>query len=193
MARTPSTMLDLGTPAPDFALPDPRTGAVVSLSDFDDASALVVMVLSNHCPFVKHIADELASFGRQYAERGVATVGICANDVERYPDDSPEKMVEEADLRGYTFPYLYDAGQEVVRALRAACTPDFYLFDRDRRLVYRGQFDASRPSLPTPVTGEDLRAACDAALAGDGPIEEQLPSLGCNIKWKPGNEPEWFA
>lgn len=193
MARTPSTMLDLGTPAPDFTLPDPKTGAVVSLSDFDDASALVVMVLSNHCPFVKHIADELAAFGRDYAEQGVATVGICANDVERYPDDSPEKMVEEADLRGYTFPYLYDEGQEVVRALHAACTPDFYLFDGDRRLVYRGQFDASRPSLPTPVTGADLRAACDATLAGDGPIEEQRPSLGCNIKWKPGNEPEWFA
>lgn len=193
MARTPSTMLDLGTPAPDFTLPDPSTGGAVSLSDFEDASALVVMVLSNHCPFVKHVADGLAAFAEEYAGRGVATVGICANDVERYPDDSPAKMVEEAELRGYTFPYLYDEAQDVVRALRAACTPDFFLFDGERRLVYRGQFDASRPSLPTPVSGRDLRAACDAVLAGAPPVEDQRPSLGCNIKWKPGNEPEWFA
>lgn len=193
MVQTPSTMLPLGTEAPDFSLPEPATGRVVSRSDFDDAPALLVVVLSNHCPFVKHIADELARFGREYHARGLAIVGINANDAARYPDDSPEKMVEEVERRGYTFPYLFDESQEVVKALQAACTPDFFLFDHDRRLVYRGQFDASRPSLPVPVTGADLRAACDAVLAGEVPSERQTPSIGCNIKWKPGNAPAWFA
>lgn len=186
-------MLSLGTSAPAFSLPDPARGTTVALSDFDESPILVVMVLSNHCPFVKHIADALAHFAREYEERGVATVGICANDVARYPDDSPERMVDEVALRGYSFPYLYDESQEVVKALEAACTPDFFVFDADRRLAYRGQFDASRPSLPVPVTGADVRAACDAMLAGGAPAAEQIPSIGCNIKWKPGNEPAWFG
>jgi peroxiredoxin len=186
-------MLALGTEAPSFSLPDPVTGRTVSLDDFRDAPALLVMVLSNHCPFVKHIAEGLADFARDYHERGVAIVAINANDVAKYLDDSPEKMVEEVERRGYTFPYLFDETQEVVKAYHAACTPDFFLFDADRRLVYRGQFDASRPSLDTPVTGSDLRAACDAVLGGALPDADQKPSVGCNIKWKPGNAPEWFA
>ena len=186
-------MLPLGTAAPDFSLPEPATGRTVSLAEFRDAKALVVMVLSNHCPFVKHIAAELADFARDYRPRGVAVVAINANDADQYPDDSPEKMIEEIALRGYEFPYLFDASQETAKAYEAACTPDFFLFDADRRLVYRGQFDSSRPSLGDPVTGSDLRAACDAVLSGEGPLEDQLPSIGCNIKWKPGNAPSWFA
>ena len=193
MVKVPSTMLPLGTPAPDFALPEPATGRTVTLADFADAPALVVLVLSNHCPFVKHIAGGLADFAREYRAKGVAVVAINANDVANYPDDSPEKMVEEVERRGYAFPYLFDASQDVAKAYQAACTPDIYLFDRDRRLVYRGQFDASRPSLDVPVTGSDLRAACDAVLAGKAPAGDQTPSVGCNIKWKPGNAPGWFA
>ena len=193
VVAVPSTMLPLGTAAPDFSLPDPVTGRVVSLSDFADAPALVVMVLSNHCPFVKHIAAGLADFARDYASRGVAVVAINANDAEKYPADSPEQMVHEVKLRGYDFPYLFDENQETVKALRAACTPDFFLFGSDRRLAYRGQFDASRPSLDVPVSGEDLRAACDALLRGDEPAADQIPSIGCNIKWRPGNAPAWFA
>lgn len=193
MVMTPSTMLDLGTRAPDFSLPEPAAGATVSLGDFDESTGLLVMVLSNHCPFVKHIADELATFAREYASRGIASVAICANDVEKYPADSPEAMAAEVETRGYDFPYLFDESQDVVKAYRAACTPDFFLFDADRALVYRGQFDASRPSLDLPVTGSDLRRACDALLAGEAPIDEQHPSIGCNIKWKPGNAPAWFA
>lgn len=184
-------MLELGTLAPDFSLPEPATGASVALADFRDAPALVVMVLSNHCPFVKHIADELAIFAREVQARGAAVVAINANDPERYPADSPARMEDEVRLRGYSFPYLFDASQEVVKAYRAACTPDFFLFDADRRLAYRGQFDGSRPSLDVPVTGRDLRAACDAVLAGQKPAPEQLPSIGCNIKWRAGNAPEW--
>jgi peroxiredoxin len=186
-------MLPLGTDAPDFSLPDPVSGQIVSLADFSDAPALVVMVLSNHCPFVKHVASGLADFARDYAERGVATVAINGNDVANYPADSPDRMVEEAEMQGYSFPYLFDESQDVVKAYQAACTPDFFLFDADRKLAYRGQFDASRPSLPTPVTGADLRAACDAVLNGEAPSTEQLPSVGCNIKWKAGNAPSWFA
>ena len=193
MVKTPSTMLALGTEAPDFSLPEPATGRTVSLSDYDEATALLVVILSNHCPFVKHIADELARFGAEYQAKGVAMVGINANDVSTHPDDSPEKMVEEVERRGYTFPYLFDESQDVVKAYQAACTPEFFLFDGDRRLVYRGQFDASRPSLPVPVTGADLRAACDAVLAGQAPAEEQTPSVGCSIKWKAGNAPAWFT
>ena len=193
MVQTPSTMLPLGTEAPPFSLAEPATGRTVSLDDFADAPALVVAVLSNHCPFVKHIADALAGFAREYEERGVAMVGINANDVSTHPADHPDKMVEEVVARGYVFPYLFDESQEVVKAYRAACTPDFFLFDADRRLVYRGQFDASRPSLDEPVTGGDLRAACDAVLAGEAPSDDQVPSVGCNIKWKPGNAPSWFA
>lgn len=193
MVRTPSTMAALGTEAPDFSLPDPRTGGVVSLQDFADAPALLVAFLSNHCPFVKHIAGELGAFSRKYAAKGLAMVGICANDVANYPDDSPEKMVAEVGLRGYAFPYLHDESQEVAKAYRAACTPDFFLYDADRRLAYRGQFDDSRPSLDLAVTGADLRAACDAVLAGGRPSEDQRPSVGCNIKWKAGSAPPWFG
>jgi len=193
MVRTPSTMAELGTAAPDFSLPDPRTGQMVSPADFADAPALLVAFLSNHCPFVKHIADELGAFSREYTGKGLAIVGICANDVENYPADSPEKMAEEAAARGYAFPYVYDESQEVAKAFRAACTPDFFLYDGARRLVYRGQFDDARPSLDVPVTGADLRAACDAVLEGDLPSPEQRPSVGCNIKWKAGNNPAWFG
>ena len=193
MAETPSTMLALGTEAPDFSLPEPATGKTRSLADFVESDALLVMVLSNHCPFVKHIADELSAFAREYQPKGIAIVAINGNDVASYPADSPEKMAEEVESRGYVFPYLFDESQEVVKAYQAACTPDFFLFDRGRRLVYRGQFDASRPSLPTPITGQDLRAACDAVLAGEQPSENQSPSIGCNIKWKPGNAPEYFG
>lgn len=193
MVKTASTMMPLGTEVPDFSLPEPATGETVSRADFEDAPALLVMVLSNHCPFVKHIAPALSDFAREYRERGVAMVGICANDVEKYPDDSPAKMAEEVEIRGYTFRYLYDEGQDVVKSLGAACTPDFFLFDSEGRLAYRGQFDSSRPSLEIPATGEDLRDACDAVLEGREPNEDQTPSIGCNIKWKPGNAPEWFG
>jgi peroxiredoxin len=186
-------MPDLGQAAPDFALPDPSTGRTVRPADFDGAPGLLVAFLSNHCPFVKHIADELGRFSRDYAARGLAMVAIGANDVTGYPDDSPEKMVEEATRRGYAFPYLYDESQETAKAYAAACTPDFFLYDADRKLVYRCQFDASRPSLDEPVTGADLRAACDAILAGDLPSSDQRPSVGCNIKWKAGNAPPWFG
>ncbi len=193
MVQVPSTMLPLGTEAPDFTLPEPATGRTVSRSDFADAPALLVAVFSNHCPFVKHIADGFADFARDYAEKGVAIVAINANDVEKYPADAPDEMAEEVRRRGYEFPYLFDESQDVVKSLRAACTPDFFLFDREGTLAYRGQFDTSRPSLDTPVTGSDLRAACDDVLAGRAPAEEQWPSVGCNIKWKPGNAPSWFA
>jgi peroxiredoxin len=193
MAETPSTMVALGTSAPDFSLPEPATGRTVELSDFSSAPALLVVFLSNHCPFVKHLADAFAAFSSEYAERGLAVVGINGNDVGSYPDDSPEKMVEEVARRGYIFPYLFDERQEVAKAYGAACTPDFFLFGADRSLAYRGQFDASRPSLELPVTGADLRAACDAVLAGQAAPEPQRPSVGCNIKWRAGNEPDWFG
>lgn len=187
-----STMLELGTRAPDFALPDTE-GGTVSLADFDGAPALLVMFICNHCPYVKHLRGALAQLGREYAPRGVGIVGIMSNDVGRYPDDSPEQMRRERRDAGWSFPYLYDETQEVARAYRAACTPDFFLFDRGRRLVYRGQFDDSRPSNGRPVTGRDLRAALDAVLDGRPVPAEQAPSLGCSIKWKPGSEPEWFG
>lgn len=193
MVRVPSTMLPLGTRAPDFRLEEPSTGRTVALSDFAAAPALLVVFLSNHCPFVKHIADALAAFGREYGEKGLAMVGINANDVALHPDDSPERMKDEVALRGYTFPYVFDESQVVAKAYQAACTPDFFLFDGERRLVYRGQFDRSRPGNDVPVTGRDLRRACDAVLAGEVVSGEQTPSLGCNIKWKPGNEPAWFG
>lgn len=192
MARTPSTMVPLGTQAPDFALPDPA-GRVWRRDEFADAPALLVMFICNHCPYVVHVREGLASFTREYSRRGLAIVGINANDPEQYPADAPEQMAVEAEKAGYVFPYLFDATQDVARAYDAACTPDFFLFDRDRRLVYRGQFDASRPSSGVPVTGSDLRAACDAVLRGEAPAAEQRPSLGCNIKWKPGNEPSYFG
>lgn len=193
MALVPSTMLELGSPAADFSLPEPATGRSVRLADFDGSAALLVAFLSNHCPFVKHIADRLAAVAADYESRGVAIVGINANDVANYPDDSPLRMKDEVRRRGYTFPYLFDESQEVAKAYRAACTPDFFLFDSDRRLVYRGQFDSSRPSSEVAVSGDDLCAAMDAVLSGREPTGEQVPSVGCNIKWKPGNEPAWYG
>ena len=193
MAKVPSTMSALGTQAADFKLPAPATGNTVSLDDFAESPALLVVFLSNHCPFVKHLADDFAAFAAEYQTRGVAVVGICANDVDSYPADSPSRMADEVESRGYTFPYLFDESQEVAKAYEAACTPDFFLYDRDRKLVYRGQFDSSRPSLDAPVTGADLRAACDALLAGVAPADVQVPSVGCNIKWKAGNTPPWFG
>jgi peroxiredoxin len=191
MVRTPSTMLPLGTPAPDFALPD-VDGKTVKLSDFKGSAGLLVVFMCNHCPFVIHLADALAAFGVEYQEKGLAVVGISANDAEKYPADSHDKMALEAEARGYTFPYLYDESQDVAKAYRAACTPDFFLFDKGHKLVYRGQFDSSRPDSGVKPTGDDLRAACDAVLAGKKPSEKQLPSIGCNIKWKPGAEPDYF-
>ena len=193
MALVASTMLALGTEAPDFSLPEPATGETVSLARFEGARALLVVFLSNHCPFVKHLADHFAGLATEYGGRGVAVVGINANDVANYPDDSPERMAEEVARRGYAFPYLFDESQEVAKAYRAACTPDFFLFGADRRLVYRGQYDGSRPSLAVPVTGADLGAALDAVLAGGTPAAEQVPSVGCNIKWRAGAEPGWFG
>ncbi|HEX2167732.1 MAG TPA: thioredoxin family protein [Longimicrobiales bacterium] len=192
MARTESTMLELGTTAPPFSLPD-VDGTTVSLDDFADAPALLVMFICNHCPFVKHVRDELARIGRDYGERGVAIVAISSNDADAYPADSPEMMRKEKQDAGYTFPYLYDEAQEAAHAYRAACTPDFYVFEGERRLVYRGQLDDSRPSNGVPVTGADLRAALDAVLDGRVVREEQKPSLGCNIKWKPDNAPAWWG
>lgn len=189
MAATPSTMLPLGTPAPDFSLPDPATGRTVALAGVQTPRGLLVAFLSNHCPFVKHVKAELVRFGRDYAARGLGIVAIMSNDVEKYPDDAPELMARE----GYPFPYLHDESQQVAQAYRAACTPDFFLFDGHGHLVYRGQLDASRPGNDVPVTGADLRAAADAVLAGDPVPVEQTPSIGCNIKWKPGNEPDYFG
>lgn len=191
MARTPSTMLELNTAAPQFSLLEPATDATVSLTDFQ-GKPLMVVFMCNHCPFVKLIADELKKFADDYAQKGVAVVAINSNDAENYPDDSPEKMVEEGRARGYNFPYLYDADQSVAKAYRAACTPDFYLFDSEHKLAYRGQFDGARPGNEVEVTGVDMRAAADALLAGEEQISDQNPSLGCNIKWKPGNEPDYF-
>jgi len=189
MVMTPSTMIALGTPLPPFRLPNPATGRAVAAEDFAEAPALLVMFICNHCPFVKHVQGGLAQFGREYAARGLAIVAINANDVAAYPDDRPERMVEEARAAGYSFPYLYDETQAVAQAYGAACTPDFFLFDGARRLVYRGQFDDSRPGNERPVTGAHLRAAVEAVLAGRPIAREQRPSVGCNIKWKPGNEP----
>jgi peroxiredoxin len=183
MAHTPSTMSELGTEAPDFALPD-TDGRIVQRDDFRDASGLLVMFICNHCPYVKHVRDELARFGRDYAERGLAVVAVSSNDPVQYPDDSPEAMKREKAEAGYRFPYLFDETQEVARAYDAACTPDFFLYDADRRLVYRGQLDDSRPGNGVPVTGKDLRAAADAVLAGRNPAPDQRPSMGCNIKWR---------
>ena len=188
MAKTPSTMQPLGMEAPTFRLPDPA-GRVHALGDFEGAPGLLVMFICNHCPYVVHVRSELARVGRDAKAMGVGVVGINANDVTSHPDDSPQKMAEEIRIAGYEFPYLYDETQEVAKAYGAACTPDFFLFDRDRRLVYRGQLDGSRPGNGVPVTGADLRAAIDALVAGQQIPEDQKPSMGCNIKWRPGNEP----
>lgn len=183
MALTESSMLPLGTPAPDFALPD-TDGTIVRLSDFAEQPALLVVFMCNHCPFVKHLREGLAEFAREYKGKGLGMVGISANDASSYPQDGPEEMAREKEEAGYVFPYLYDETQNIARAYAAACTPDFYLFDRERRLAYRGQFDDSRPGNDRPVTGADLRAAVDAVLAGQPVPDVQKPSIGCNIKWK---------
>jgi peroxiredoxin len=190
MAETPSTMLPLGTKAPYFRLPDP-SGKWVSSDDFKGAPALLVAFICNHCPYVKHIRSRFAGIAIEYQARGVAVVAINSNDVQNYPEDSPERMAEEIRTVGYRFPYLYDESQDVALAYQAACTPDFYLFDKERRLAYRGQFDGSRPQNGVPVTGADLRAALDAVLAGKPVPADQKPSLGCNIKWKAGKEPKF--
>jgi peroxiredoxin len=185
-------MLPLGTKAPDFRLPD-TSGKTISLADFKAAPALVVVFMCNHCPYVKHMREGLAKLARDYQPKSVAMVGISSNDVANYPDDSPAKMAAEAKSAGYVFSYLYDESQEVAKAYKAACTPDFYVFDKDQRLVYRGQLDDSRPGNGMPVTGKDVRSALDSVLAGKSVSPTQKPSIGCNIKWKPGNEPEYFG
>jgi peroxiredoxin len=185
-------MLALGTPAPPFSLPDP-SGKVVSSDDLAGAPGLLVMFLCPHCPFVKHVRREVATLAREAQAKGLSVVAINSNDVEQYPADSPDGMAEEARETGYTFPYLFDESQAVAHAYRAACTPDFFLFDGERKLVYRGQLDGSRHGNDVPVTGSDLRGAVGALLEGEPISEEQRPSMGCNIKWKPGNEPEYFG
>lgn len=192
MAQTPSTMLPLDTQAPPFSLVDTVTGRVVSLGDFAASRALLVMFICNHCPFVRHVRGGIAQLARDYQPRGVAIVAISSNDPGRYPEDGPAEMAKEAAAAGYTFPYLFDESQTVAKAYRAACTPDFFLFDSTRKLVYRGQLDDSRPGNALPVTGEDLRAAIDAVLAGRPVPPEQYPSIGCNIKWRAGGEPDYF-
>ncbi len=194
MVGTRSTMLELGTQAPDFELPNTnrRVGAAtVSLGDFVDAEALLVVFMCNHCPYVIHIRDELVRFANDYGGKGLAVVAISANDAAGYPADGPDKMTQEAAAHGFPFPYLYDEEQTVAQAYRAACTPDFFLFNADRELVYRGQFDGSRPRNDVPVTGADIRRAVDCVLRGEAVEAEQKPSMGCNIKWKAGREPSY--
>ncbi|QDU27946.1 Thiol-disulfide oxidoreductase ResA [Anatilimnocola aggregata] len=191
MVKTASTMRQLGTPAPDFSLLN-VDGRTVSLSDFKGQPGLLVIFMCNHCPFVKHVAPELARLAMDYMPRGIAVVGINSNDTSKHPEDSPEQMVHEAEQRGYVFPYLFDEDQTAAQAYHAACTPDFFLFDGEQKLYYRGQLDPSRPKAGDVPDGRDLRAAMDALLAGKPAPEKQIPSLGCNIKWKEGNEPAYF-
>ena len=192
MVKTASTMLPLGTAAPAFSLSN-VDGRVVSLKDFEGSKGLLVAFICNHCPFVVHIRPEFAKFAREYQAQGIAIVAINPNDAKAYPADAPDKMNAEAESAGYVFPYLFDETQSVAKAYRAACTPDLFLFDGSQRLVYRGQFDDSRPTNGVPVNGSHLRAACDAVLAGRVIEEGQRPSIGCNIKWRPGNEPNYFT
>jgi len=186
-------MLELGVKAPDFALPDTVSGQTISLASFADRPALLVMFICQHCPFVKHVEAELARIGRDYGSQGLGIVAISANDIDNYPQDDPAHLKAMAERLGFTFPVCYDATQAVAKAYRAACTPDFFLFDGDRRLVYRGQLDDSRPGNDQPVNGADLRAAIAAVLTGKAVATEQKPSIGCNIKWKPGNEPDYYG
>ncbi|MBW3628659.1 MAG: thioredoxin family protein [Gemmatimonadetes bacterium] len=193
MAATSSTMdLALGTTAPQFSLPN-LDGQTVCIDDFWASKALLVMFICSHCPYVRHLRAEIAQLARDYQPRGLATVAIASNDVEQYPQDGPAGMQQERDEAGYIFPYLLDETQSVAKAYRAACTPDFFLFDEQRGLVYRGQFDDSRPGTDVPVTGNDLRGALDALLEGRAPSTDQRPSIGCNIKWKPGNAPDYYG
>lgn len=193
MAAVNSTMLELGTKAPKFSLTDTVSGNNVELKDFRGNKALLVMFICNHCPYVKNIKEGLVKYAADYLPKGVGIVAISSNDVENYPDDSPEKMKEDAEKFGYPFPYLYDEDQEAAKAYMAACTPDFFLFDEKHELKYRGQFDSSRPGNDEPVTGKDLREATDKVLKGEPVPEKQIPSIGCNIKWKKGNEPDYFG
>lgn len=193
MAAVNSTMLELGTRAPDFNLIDVVTGEEVKRDQFKGKKALLVMFICNHCPYVKKIKEDLVRYAEKYIPKGVGVVAISSNDVENYPEDGPDKMQEDAERLGYPFPYLYDEKQDVAKAYRAACTPDFFLFDSNQELVYRGQFDDSRPNDGKPVTGRDLREATDRVLAGEAVPEGQTPSIGCNIKWIAGNEPDYFG
>ena len=191
MALTNSTMLPLGTTAPDFSLPDTNS-KIVSLADLKDAPTLLVMFICNHCPYVQHVAYTIAKVGRDYQKKGLAVVAINSNDAQSHPADSPAMMRQEVKRVGYTFPYLYDESQSVAKAYRAACTPEFYVFDKQRKLAYRGRLDGSSPGNPVPPSGNELTAALDAVIAGKSPSPDQKPSMGCNIKWKQGNEPDYF-
>ncbi|MBS0003522.1 MAG: thioredoxin family protein [Thioalkalivibrio sp.] len=193
MARTPSQMIDLGTEAPNFSLPDVVSGKTISLDDFPDAKGFMIAFICNHCPFVQLIRHEFARYGREYTDKGIAVIAINSNDIQAHPEDGPDAMRDDARRFGYTFPYCLDEDQSVAKTYQAACTPDLYLFDADRKLAYRGQFDGARPGNDVPVTGADLRAATDALLAGREIPEDQKASLGCNIKWKPGNEPAYYG
>lgn len=193
MVMVESTMLPLGTPAPEFTLTDVVTGDTISLDTFAEAPALLVMFICRHCPFVIHVQSELARIGQDYGPQGVGIVAISANSVKTHPQDGPDNLKAQAETFGFTFPYCFDATQEVAKQYTAACTPDFFVFDGNQRLVYRGQLDDSRPSNGIPVTGKDLRAALDAVLAGEPVAADQRPSIGCNIKWAPGNEPTYFG
>jgi len=193
MVKTVSTMLPLGTAAPDFQLPDVVSGKTISLDSFADSQALLVMFICQHCPFVIHVREELAKIGQDYQDRSLGIVAISANDVANYPNDSPEKLKQMAQEFEFNFPVCYDESQEVSKFYTAACTPDFFLFDGDNKLVYRGQLDDSRPGNGFPVTGEDMRQAIDFTLKGEEIDFAQKPSIGCNIKWKPGNEPDYFG
>ncbi|XLQ12225.1 MAG: thioredoxin family protein [cyanobacterium endosymbiont of Epithemia adnata isolate EadnSB Bon19] len=193
MARTPSTMLALGTKAPNFQLPEVVSGKLISLDTFANKQALLVMVICQHCPFVKHVQNELVKLGEDYVKQGLGIVAISANDVSNYPDDSPENLKAMAQQLGFNFPICYDESQETTKAYTAACTPDFFLFDSDFKLTYRGQLDDSRPGNDIPVTGKDLRAAIEATLEETPVNNDQKPSLGCSIKWKSGNEPSYYS
>lgn len=186
-------MLDLGTEAPDFSLPDTISGRNYNLDGFKGNKALLVMFICNHCPYVKLIKESLVEYASDYMDKGVGIVAISSNDVEKYPEDGPEKMKEDAETYGYPFPYLYDESQEVAKKYKAACTPDFFLFDEDMKLVYRGQFDSARPGNDVKPTGKDLREATDKVLSGEQVSDDQTPSMGCNIKWKKGNQPGYFG
>jgi len=193
MVKTASTMLPLGTQAPNFELPDVVSGQTVSLASFAGKQALVVMFICQHCPFVEHVKLELAKLGKDYANSDVGIVAISSNDINKYPDDAPAQLKVMAEETGFLFPVCFDESQEIAKAYTAACTPDFFLFDAHQKLVYRGQLDDSRPSNGIPVTGKDLRAALDALLMGKPIDSEQKPSIGCNIKWQPGNEPSYYG
>jgi peroxiredoxin len=191
MVKTASTMMALGTTAPDFTLPD-TDGSLKSLHQCKGDIATVIVFMCNHCPYVKHVAPQLAKISTDYVSKGVRFIGISSNDIATHPDDSPERMRDEAKAQGYAFPYLYDESQSVANAYRAACTPDFFVFDAELKLVYRGQLDDSRPKTDRPLTGKDLRQALDAIIANEAVSPDQHPSIGCNIKWKPGMEPDYF-